>query len=270
MAGKPPQALEQPTMCSCPPSQGGSGRNPLNFFSFSSRVAPATPASGKPGGWAACFPGSGEYEWERHGNPQSAQDTAARNKTLSRPETKCRPFADGRGRPPARGAGRPLAPCLTRRRPSPQPRDGRRGEEREPETHSDASLPALRWHHRKGDAQVSKLEHPRIPSCDPAWVKKGTRQTPRDRSGSPHKNSGSLFSPPSTKCPRHALYKGTYRCLDVSKVGISGPHVLVSGDLKVEERKRKLSDIHSICGHLAIHMPSILRHLLWPSSLFFF
>lgn len=24
VAGKPPQALEQPTMCSCPPSQGGS------------------------------------------------------------------------------------------------------------------------------------------------------------------------------------------------------------------------------------------------------
>lgn len=124
----------------------GAGRNPLNFFSFSGRVAPTTPSSGKPGGWAACFPGSGEYKREHHGNPQSAHDTATRNKTLSSPETKCGPFYDGRGRPLVRDAGRLLAPSLTRRRPGPQPKDGRRGEEREPETYSDTSLPALRWH----------------------------------------------------------------------------------------------------------------------------
>lgn len=32
VAGKPPQALEQPTMCSCPPSRGGSREKSSSFF----------------------------------------------------------------------------------------------------------------------------------------------------------------------------------------------------------------------------------------------
>lgn len=48
----------------------------LLFFSFTIQVAPAIPSPEKPGGWAACFPGSGEYKREHHGNPQSVHDTA--------------------------------------------------------------------------------------------------------------------------------------------------------------------------------------------------
>lgn len=60
VAGKPPQALEQPTMCSCPPSQGGSREKSSSFSLLPHPCGSCHPFSREAGGWAACFLGSGE------------------------------------------------------------------------------------------------------------------------------------------------------------------------------------------------------------------
>lgn len=80
VAGKPPQALEQLTMCSCPPSQGGSREKSSSFFLLPHSNGSCHPFSTEPGGWAACFPGFREYKQEHHGNPQSVHDTATGTK----------------------------------------------------------------------------------------------------------------------------------------------------------------------------------------------
>lgn len=71
----------------------------------------------------------------------------------------------------------------------------------------------------------------------------------------------SLLHPLLQNAQEITLCKRTYQCLDVLKVGISGLHVLVSGDLKAEEKNQKPSTILSIYGPLVIHIP-VLRHQL--------
>lgn len=158
MAGKPPQALEQPTMCSCPPRQGGSREKSSSFFSFPIHVAPAIPSPDKPGGWAACFPGSGEYKQGHHGNPQSVHDIATGTKLFQVQKQNPDPFM-------------PAVEALARdTSPEPHtlgtlglgPKTEGVGEERSVQPVPISHIPAPRRHRRHEDTQVSKRECPRI------------------------------------------------------------------------------------------------------------
>lgn len=171
----------------------------LIFSSFSSEWLLPPLLQGSQAGGQLAFLAPGNTNGSAMESPQSAHGPQQGNKTLSKSETKCRPFHSGRGRP-GEGAGRPLAPSLPRRRPGPQPKDGRR--RREPETYSDASLPALRWHHGRKACQVSKLEHPRIPSCDAAWVKRHQADAQEGQKVVPHTKTVDLCSIPYHKIPK--------------------------------------------------------------------
>lgn len=109
VAGKPPQALEQLTMCSCPPSQGGSREKSSSFF-----LLPHSNGSCHPFSTEARRVGSllSWLQGIQTGAPWKPPECARhcnRNKTLSSSEVKSRPFYDGRGGPLVRDAGRLLA-----------------------------------------------------------------------------------------------------------------------------------------------------------------
>lgn len=161
VAGKPPRLYNNQQCAPVPHVRVGAGRNPLIFLLHHPRGSchPISREARRVGSLLSRLRGI------QTGAPWKPPECARhrnRNKTFSSPETKSGPFYDGHGRPLVRDAGRLLAQSLARRGPGPQPKDGRRGEESESETYSDTSLPALRWHHRDADTQVSELEHPRI------------------------------------------------------------------------------------------------------------
>lgn len=142
VAGKPPQALEQPTMYSCPTVRVGAGKNPFHFFSFPIRVAPAISSLEKPGGWAAHSPGSGEYKWKLHGNPQRVQDTAAGTKLFQVQKQNLDP-SQGPRMAPGEGHWQATSPePHTLRTLDFSPKMGGEREKSEFETYSNASHPS--------------------------------------------------------------------------------------------------------------------------------
>lgn len=192
MAGKPLQALEQPTMCSCPPSQGGSREKSSSCFSFPIQVAPAIPSPDKPGGWAACFPGSGEYKQEHHGNPQSVHDIATGTKLFQVQKQNPDPFLTAVEDP---GDGHQPRASHTEDA-GPQPKDRRRREETECETCSDSSHPSP-------EMALQAWRHPGLKTRMPQ--NSGKNKTPCKGSGSevvPYARCNEpLFSSPGYKTP---------------------------------------------------------------------
>lgn len=87
-AGKPPQALEQPTMCSCPPVRVGAGRNPFHFFFLPHLSGSCHPFSREAGQAGSSL----SWLWAvQSGTPWKPQEDARHrtgNKSLSGSETE--------------------------------------------------------------------------------------------------------------------------------------------------------------------------------------
>lgn len=92
VAGKPPQALEQPTMCSCPPSQGGSREKSSSFFLLPHPCGSCHPFSREARRVGSLLSWLWGYKQEHHGNPQSVHDTATGTKLFQVQKQNPDPF----------------------------------------------------------------------------------------------------------------------------------------------------------------------------------